>query len=298
MYIYTYLHSFADALFILLMALLYLLAFYSLHLTGLATENYLSSHIIHVFVYMHMTLIIMWYQRVCNCRQYCFDQRERERGREGERERESVHAFTQTYGVYLSSRIHVHVVECSVWCRGFESHPRQLIFLRKSHYLGCAVLLCFVCLFDLACFFLSSFSSLIKTCTAVHVYVHLYVHACFIRTSIWSFKIPVHVYTCGQALYIILSYNSCLIAMALEEAPQSVLVQTCTAAVWHGAAAVVCVLVTVITPVHCGLHKPTRDRCALQALSVCIYTCIVCTSSYTYLHTESIVSLFIMLQCM
>ena len=33
---------------------------------------------------------------------------------------------------------------------------------RKSDYLGCAVLLCLVCLFDLACFFLSSFSSLIK----------------------------------------------------------------------------------------------------------------------------------------
>ena len=35
------------------------------------------------------------------------------------------------------------------------------IFSRKSDCLGCAVLLCFVCLFDLACFFLSSFSSLI-----------------------------------------------------------------------------------------------------------------------------------------
>ena len=34
----------------------------------------------------------------------------------------------------------------------------------KSDYLGFAVLLCLVCLFDLACFFLSSFSSLIKTC--------------------------------------------------------------------------------------------------------------------------------------
>ena len=31
----------------------------------------------------------------------------------------------------------------------------------KSDCLGCAVLLCLVCLFDLACFFLSSFSSLI-----------------------------------------------------------------------------------------------------------------------------------------
>ena len=35
-----------------------------------------------------------------------------------------------------------------------ESHPRQLIFSRKSDCLGCAVLLCLVCLFDLACFFL------------------------------------------------------------------------------------------------------------------------------------------------
>ena len=41
-------------------------------------------------------------------------------------------------------------------------YMRQLIFLRKSDCLGCAVLLCLVCLFDLACFFLSSFSSLIK----------------------------------------------------------------------------------------------------------------------------------------
>ena len=46
----------------------------------------------------------------------------------------------------------------------FESHLRQLIFIRESDCLGCAVLLCLVCLFDLACFFLPSFSSLIKTC--------------------------------------------------------------------------------------------------------------------------------------
>ena len=45
-----------------------------------------------------------------------------------------------------------------------ESHPRQLIFLRKSDCLGCAVLLCLVCLTLHACFFHHSFSSLIKTC--------------------------------------------------------------------------------------------------------------------------------------
>ena len=55
----------------------------------------------------------------------------------------------------------------SVEYHGFESHPRQLIFLRKSDCLGCAVLLCLVCLFDLACFFLPS-SSL------KHVHVHVY----------------------------------------------------------------------------------------------------------------------------
>ena len=33
----------------------------------------------------------------------------------------------------------------------YMSHPRQLIFLRKSDCLGCAVLLCLV---DLACYFL------------------------------------------------------------------------------------------------------------------------------------------------
>ena len=57
--------------------------------------------------------------------------------------------------------IHVHE------CRGFESHPRQLIFSRKSDCLGCAVLLYLVCLFVclglLASFFLPSHLSL-KTC--------------------------------------------------------------------------------------------------------------------------------------
>ena len=57
--------------------------------------------------------------------------------------------------------IYVYTYMWSIECRGFESHLRQLIFSRKSACLGCAVLLCLVCLFDLACFFLSSFSSLI-----------------------------------------------------------------------------------------------------------------------------------------
>ena len=48
----------------------------------------------------------------------------------------------------------------SVECRGFESHPRQLIFLWKSDCLGCAVLLCLVvCLTLLASLFPSFFIS-------------------------------------------------------------------------------------------------------------------------------------------
>ena len=45
----------------------------------------------------------------------------------------------------------VHVFTCT--CTYVHCH--------RYMYIGCAVLLCLVCLFDLACFFLSSFSSLI-----------------------------------------------------------------------------------------------------------------------------------------
>ena len=56
-------------------------------------------------------------------------------------------------------------------------HPRQLNFSRRSDCLGCAVLLCLVCLFDLACFFLSFFLlvSHLKTCTQQQP---LHVHTC------------------------------------------------------------------------------------------------------------------------
>ena len=57
--------------------------------------------------------------------------------------------------------VHVaQLVERSVYSveyRGFESHPRQLIFL---DCLWCAVLLCLVCLTLLASFFLPSHLSL------------------------------------------------------------------------------------------------------------------------------------------
>ena len=63
------------------------------------------------------------------------------------------------------------------------------------------VLCCLVCLFDLACFFLPSFSSLIKTCTCCValpcLFVSLTVLAClFLLSSHLSLK---HVHTCIEA---------------------------------------------------------------------------------------------------
>ena len=54
-----------------------------------------------------------------------------------------VHNGICEYEMYTSIRTCIWSIEC----RGFESHPRQLIFSRISDCLGCAVLLCLVCLF-------------------------------------------------------------------------------------------------------------------------------------------------------
>ena len=79
---------------------------------------------------------------------------------------------------FLKLVCYAHVFPCTCTC-GFESHPRQLIFLRKSDCLGCAVLLCLVvCMTLLASFFLPS--SLIK-----NVHVHLISH---LKTCMFCFE--------------------------------------------------------------------------------------------------------------
>ena len=69
--------------------------------------------------------------------------------------------FEDTYDKYCDFVVYniiLHIQSRVSWVR---VPPEAAHFSRKSDCLGCAVLLCLVCLFDLACFFLSSFSSLI-----------------------------------------------------------------------------------------------------------------------------------------
>ena len=66
---------------------------------------------------------------------------------------------------------------------------RQLIFLRKSDCLGCAVLLCLVCLFDLACFFLPSHLSL-KHVHYIQYNIIIYIHD---LNGKWNFECPLQI---------------------------------------------------------------------------------------------------------
>ena len=91
--------------------------------------------------------------------------------------------------------VHVHVctymVEYSV-CRGFESHLRQLIFLRKSDCLGFAVLLCLVVYLTLlATFFLSSLKHVYISTLYMFMYVHVHVHVC-VSALVWPGCVSVH----------------------------------------------------------------------------------------------------------
>ena len=70
-----------------------------------------------------------------------------------------VRGTTCTLYVYIQCSCTCTCPVKSIECHGFESHPRQLIFLWKSDCLGCAVSLCLVvCMTLLASFFLPSSS--------------------------------------------------------------------------------------------------------------------------------------------
>ena len=64
--------------------------------------------------------------------------------------------------VYINVCMYIHVWQYCYLHDSILSIVMDLcIYTCTCDCLGCAVLLCLVCLFDLACFFLSSFSSLI-----------------------------------------------------------------------------------------------------------------------------------------
>ena len=147
--------------------------------------------------------------------------------------------------LYMCVYIHVYMynyilVYICLECRS-ESHLRQLIFLRKSDCLWCAVLHCLVCLFDLACFFLPYFSSLIKTCIYMYMYVQymllLYLKSVPIHVIVHVYMY-VYTYTCtlymdsqytGRDCFYLSRFSSTLITLHLcmdRVPPQSLLITT------------------------------------------------------------------------
>ena len=87
----------------------------------------------------------------------------------------------------MNQQVHVE-------CRGFESHQRQLIFLRKSDCLGCAVLLCLVvCLTLLASFFIPSHLS---TCICMALLASFFIPS----SSLINLYIPQHIIKFHRAI--------------------------------------------------------------------------------------------------
>ena len=74
----------------------------------------------------------------------------------------------------------------------------QLIFLRKSDCLGCAVLLCL----DIACFFLPSFSSLFKTCTCIYAQKKRTCRNCEEEESIYKELSSLSQYAHAYSVYV------------------------------------------------------------------------------------------------
>ena len=73
----------------------------------------------------------------------------------------TVYTCTIVNSVFVKVKGHRSLMESVVL--GIHVHVSAPVFTPQKlcMYIGCAVLLCLVCWFDLACFFLSSFSSLI-----------------------------------------------------------------------------------------------------------------------------------------
>ena len=87
------------------------------------------------------------------------------------------HMYTHTH-TSTHTHTHVHTHTCTHTHTHTHTHTYTHMYTHTYTHIGCAVLLCLVCLFDLAFFFLPSFSSLIKTCTFFYkcTYTHTHIH--------------------------------------------------------------------------------------------------------------------------
>ena len=100
---------------------------------------------------------------------------------------------------------HLRVHECdNIVSAYMYMYPRQLIFLRKSDYFGCAVLLCLVvCLTLLASFFFPSHLSLkhVRGC------IHVCKHTCIIHNYMYTYAY-IHVHVCT---YVHVCVHMCMV---------------------------------------------------------------------------------------
>ena len=79
-----------------------------------------------------------------------------------EEEISAMKSALEQYGIHMPSFGKIGgLLASEVWGNTYMYMYMYIPVMCTSDCLGCAVLLCLVCLFDLACFFLSSFSSLI-----------------------------------------------------------------------------------------------------------------------------------------
>ena len=74
---------------------------------------------------------------------------------------ETYQVYTYMYCVALPCLFVCLTLLASFFLPSHLSFKSMYMYIHAGDCLGCAVLLCLVCLFDLACLFLSSFSSLI-----------------------------------------------------------------------------------------------------------------------------------------
>ena len=108
----------------------------------------------------------------------------------------------------MTSHIIVHVQNIHLHVHGFESHPRHAAHFTYEKWLPWVCCVALPCsLFDLACFFLPSFSHLslkhVYTCVCVCVYVCVYM--CVYTCMCVCVYVYMYMYTCIMCVCVCLA---------------------------------------------------------------------------------------------